>query len=96
METLLAIIFIVFGVLQIILFFKLWGMTDDIKEIKNKYLKDTSRKPETNTNFIEPSSTNTESQQGESSDKMSPTSVYSGIFLVMILVLAVILVLCYK
>lgn len=38
METLLAIIFIVFGILQIILFFKIWGMTDDIREIKNKYI----------------------------------------------------------
>lgn len=36
METLLAIIFIVFGVLQIILFFKIWGMTDDIREINSK------------------------------------------------------------
>lgn len=38
METLLAIIFIIFGLLQIILFFKIWGMTDDIRAIKNKYL----------------------------------------------------------
>lgn len=37
METLLAIIFIVFGVLQIILFFKIWGMTDDVRSIKNLY-----------------------------------------------------------
>ena len=34
METLLSIIFIVFGVLQIILFFKIWGMTNDIREMK--------------------------------------------------------------
>lgn len=33
-----SIIVIVFGILQIILFFKLWGMTNDIKDIKNKYL----------------------------------------------------------
>lgn len=33
-----SIIIIVFGILQIILFFKLWGMTNDIKEIKNKYI----------------------------------------------------------
>lgn len=33
-----SIIIIVFGILQIILFFKLWGMTNDIKEIKNKYV----------------------------------------------------------
>lgn len=37
METLLAIIFIVFGVLQIILFFKIWGMTNDVRNIKEMY-----------------------------------------------------------
>ena len=39
METLLGVIFIVFGLLQIILFFKIWGMTNDVREIKYKYLK---------------------------------------------------------
>ncbi len=34
-----GIIMIIFGILQIILFFKLWGMTNDIKAIKNKYLE---------------------------------------------------------
>lgn len=29
----ISIIFIVFGVLQIILFFKLWGMTNDMKDV---------------------------------------------------------------
>ena len=36
MDTLLIIIGIVFGILQIILFFKIWGMTDDVKSIKKK------------------------------------------------------------
>lgn len=36
METLLAIIFIVFGLLQIILFFKIWGMTDNVRAILKK------------------------------------------------------------
>ena len=43
METALnfvSIIIIVFGILQIILFFKLWGMTNDIREMKNKYMDD--------------------------------------------------------
>lgn len=38
METTLnivSIIIIVFGVLQIILFFKVWGMTNDTRKIKN-------------------------------------------------------------
>lgn len=29
-----SIVIIVFGVLQIILFFKLWGMTNDVKKIR--------------------------------------------------------------
>lgn len=36
----LTIVLIIFGVLQIILFFKMWGMTNDIREIRDKYLKD--------------------------------------------------------
>lgn len=31
-----SIIVIVFGALQIILFFKVWGMTNDVRKIKNK------------------------------------------------------------
>lgn len=42
MLTFTGIIIIVFGILQIILFFKIWGMTDDIREIRNKYLNDTA------------------------------------------------------
>lgn len=38
MEIITNIIIITFGILQIILFFKIWGMTNDIKQIKNKYL----------------------------------------------------------
>nr|DAS63652.1 MAG TPA: hypothetical protein [Caudoviricetes sp.] len=29
-----SIVIIVFGILQIILFFKLWGMTNDVKKIR--------------------------------------------------------------
>lgn len=38
MISFVGIIALVFGVLQIILFFKLWGMTNDINAIKEKYL----------------------------------------------------------
>lgn len=34
MMTFISILFITFGILQIILFFKLWGMTNNIKDIK--------------------------------------------------------------
>lgn len=30
-----SVVIIVFGVLQIILFFKVWGMTNDVRKIKN-------------------------------------------------------------
>lgn len=36
------IVAIVFGILQIILFFKLWGMTNDVNTIKIKYLESLS------------------------------------------------------
>lgn len=32
-----SIVIIAFGILQIILFFKIWGMTDNVKELKNLY-----------------------------------------------------------
>lgn len=35
MELITSIILLVFAVLQIILFFKIWGMTNDVKEMKN-------------------------------------------------------------
>lgn len=37
MMEFLSIVFLVFGVLQIILFFKLWGMTNDVRSLKDKY-----------------------------------------------------------
>lgn len=35
MLNFISIIIIVFGILQIILFFKLWGMTNNVSEMKN-------------------------------------------------------------
>lgn len=46
METLVSIVIIVFGILQIILFFKIWGMTNDVKAIKEKYLSTPQTKTE--------------------------------------------------
>lgn len=37
MEAFVYLIIIVFGILQIILFFKLWGMTNDVKTLKNHF-----------------------------------------------------------
>lgn len=36
MELIVLLLIIVFGILQIILFFKLWRMTNDVNKIKNK------------------------------------------------------------
>lgn len=44
MINFLTIVLLIFGVLQIILFFKVWGMTNDIREIRNKYLKNEDEK----------------------------------------------------
>jgi hypothetical protein len=64
-----GIIMIVFGILQIVLFFKLWGMTDDIKAIKNKYLEFSSNssdlEPSSNKSSI-PGTTNKNSENTES------------------------------
>lgn len=38
MYLFIGIAIIVFGILQIILFFKLWIMTNDIREIRNQYI----------------------------------------------------------
>lgn len=44
MEIVIGIVLVAFGILQIILFFKIWGMTNDIRAIKYKYLsKNTSQ-----------------------------------------------------
>lgn len=38
--TFTGIVMIAFGILQIILFFKIWGMTNDVSKIKNKLQED--------------------------------------------------------
>jgi len=47
-STFAVILMIVFGLLQIILFFKLWGMTNDIKIIKNELLSTFSKNQKQN------------------------------------------------
>ena len=44
MESLIAIISIVVGVLNIILFFKIWGMTNNVNEIRNLLVDSKERK----------------------------------------------------
>lgn len=43
MMVLLEIIVIVFGILQIILFFKIWGMTNNVKCLKEKFCDEPKR-----------------------------------------------------
>ena len=55
MELVTAMILLVFAVLQIILFFKIWGMTNDVKTIKDSLLaKDLSyhKTPPTNSSLL--------------------------------------------
>ncbi len=42
MIDILSIVLLIFGVLQIILFFKVWGMTNDVKKMKERLEKDQS------------------------------------------------------
>lgn len=44
MEEFIVLVLIVFGILQIILFFKIWGMTNNVKEMRNYFLKDEDAK----------------------------------------------------
>jgi len=39
MFELLSVIAIIFGVLQIILFFKIWGMTNDVRKLRDFFIK---------------------------------------------------------
>lgn len=43
--NIIYIVILVFGILQIILFFKLWGMTNDVRAMKNK-LEESSKEIE--------------------------------------------------
>lgn len=52
MEKTIAILIIIFSILQIILFFKLWGMTNNVKFIKEILTKSTLNKTENNSSPI--------------------------------------------
>lgn len=43
-----SIILIIFGVLQIILFFKIWGMTNDVKQLANRFCTNDNNLSNTN------------------------------------------------
>ena len=63
METLLSIILVVFSILHLILFFKIWGMTNDISKVRilleiiienycmNNTCKPSTKNTDTNTNI---------------------------------------------
>jgi hypothetical protein len=52
--TFISILFIVFGILQIILFFKIWGMTNDVREIKEAFLYNKHSNTECGYKNVEP------------------------------------------
>lgn len=39
-DLITLVIYVVWGILSIILFFKVWGMTNDVRELRNKYVVD--------------------------------------------------------
>ena len=47
MEDFLIVIAVIFGLLNLILFFKIWGMTDNVKDIKD-YLEGSNPKKKNN------------------------------------------------
>lgn len=48
MTEFVTIILFIFGVLQIILFFKIWGMTNDVKRLANKFCSNDNNLSNTN------------------------------------------------
>lgn len=50
MEVFVSLIIIVFGILQIILFFKLWGMTKDVRKLTEHFCQKSGREVSLNTN----------------------------------------------
>ncbi len=36
----LIVVYVIFGIISLVFFFKVWGMTNDIRKIKNKLLND--------------------------------------------------------
>lgn len=48
MTEFVTIILLIFGVLQIILFFKIWGMTNDVKRLANKFCSNDNNLSNTN------------------------------------------------
>lgn len=45
--TFMSFVVLVFGILQIILFFKLWGMTNDVRTIRKHLVPEKRRKSNT-------------------------------------------------
>jgi len=37
--AIIGIVMLIFGILQIVLFFKLWGMTNDVRRLTEHFLK---------------------------------------------------------
>lgn len=54
MINFLTIVLLIFGVLQIILFFKVWGMTNDVKRLANKFCNHDSDLSNTNDSLETP------------------------------------------
>lgn len=64
----ISFILFVFAILQIILFFKIWGMTNDIRDIRNKYLQEGDVYKKQEQTLIQTNSESTENNSDKSID----------------------------
>lgn len=97
MYILLSIVGVVFAILQIILFFKLWGMTNnvykmanDLRDIKSMYLGNKQKKDETNTEDVSYPE-NIKELDNEQCNNERPTALYVLAILGIILFIGIVI-----
>lgn len=81
MVEFVSIVIVIFGILQVILFFKLWGMTNDVRRLTDHFLSSDRLK------------NRSESQHQESqavNKKPEPSDNSSYLFIIVVTVLVVI------
>lgn len=92
MSILLTIVGVLFAILQIMLFFKLWGMTNDIREIKNKYLNTEYKKENANLeHFTSSEDVPASKSKYKYKENSTPTGMYILIVIAVILIVGIII-----
>ena len=72
MLEIVSIVVLVFGVLQIILFFKIWGMTNDVKKLTNFFLYSQKEHIEVGEKEINCNFGDSEKEYDKNLDKITP------------------------